>query len=294
MFLLVTLFVSYGTVAVRADIEENQVETEENTVELNKTKATLCKKESLQLEMFGTDETITWKSSKPSVAKVTSDGRVIAKAKGVTIISATVNEKTYKCKVKVRNHVFKKATCTKKSYCKFCNMKKGKVRKHKYKHTVVAPTKKRKGYTYHKCTYCKKSYKDKYKDYNPTSKQVYKDMIALKSKYKEGMTWTNENSYVWKGQENVTGFGCAGFAFILSDAAFGYLPAREHSDFNKIRVGDILWINYGSHFVIVLEKLQDGVIVAEGNFNYSIHWGRYISYDYIKRTGNCVFTRYQQ
>lgn len=121
---------------------------------------------------------------------------------------------------------------------------------------------------------------------------VYQAMIALKSKYPEGMPWTNANYYAWKGGIYTGGYGCAGFAFILSDAAFGDAPARIHTDFNNIREGDILRLYYNTHSVIVLEVHSDGVIVAEGNYNSSIHWGREISYSEIKQTGTYVLTRY--
>lgn len=124
----------------------------------------------------------------------------------------------------------------------------------------------------------------------PTS--VYNAMIALKSSYPEGMTWTNDNYYGWKGGYYTGGYGCAGFAFLLSDAAFGDAPSKIHTDFNGIRQGDIIRLNYNTHSVIVLEVRSDSVIVAEGNYNSSIHWGREISYSEIKRTGSYVMTRY--
>ena len=120
----------------------------------------------------------------------------------------------------------------------------------------------------------------------PSESEVYKAMVALKSDYPEGMAWTNDNGYSWKGGIFSTGYGCAGFAFILSDAAFGDLPARMVSDFiyADIRVGDILRINNDSHSVIVLEKHSDHVVIAEGNYNNSIHWGRKL--DRISSTGS--------
>ena len=66
------------------------------------------------------------------------------------------------------------------------------------------------------------------------------------------------------------------FAFILSDAAFGSLPARELLEFSyaDVRVGDILRVNGDTHSVIILEVHPDHVVIAEGNYNRSIHWGR--------------------
>ena len=83
-------------------------------------------------------------------------------------------------------------------------------------------------------------------------KEVYKKIIALKEKYPEKMPWTDENFYAWKGGIFGGGSGCAGFAFLLSDEAFGDLKARNHSDFTKLRVGDMVRINNDTHFVIIL------------------------------------------
>lgn len=133
----------------------------------------------------------------------------------------------------------------------------------------------------------KKSVKTKKK-----TSAVYNAMIALKAKYPNGTPWTNANFYAWRGGIYYGGYGCAGFAFMLSDAAFGDAPARMHKDFNNIRVGDIVRLYYDTHSVIVLEVEDDGIIVAEGNINASVYWGRKISFSTVKKTGTDVMTRY--
>lgn len=127
----------------------------------------------------------------------------------------------------------------------------------------------------------------------PTSEQVYKSMIELKSDYPEGMPWTNDNYYPWNGGVYSGGYGCAGFAFLLSDAAFGNLPARvgEVNSISDLRVGDILRINNDTHSVIVLEVLNNAVVVAEGNYNSSIHWGRVLSEQKVLAS-DYMMTRY--
>lgn len=127
-----------------------------------------------------------------------------------------------------------------------------------------------------------------------SEKTVYNKMIAMKEQYPEGMPWTNDNFYAWNGGIYTGGYGCMGFAFILSDAAFGTLPARKHTDFSKIRVGDILRINYDTHSVIVLEVKSNSVIIAEGNYNSSIHWEREILLSEIEQSGEYVLTRYPE
>ncbi len=127
----------------------------------------------------------------------------------------------------------------------------------------------------------------------PTEEEVYQRMMALKPSYPEGMRWTNDDGYEWNGGIWSMGYGCAGFAFILSDAAFGYLPARRIYNITiaDVRVGDILRVNNDSHSVIITEVHDDYVVLAEGNYNSSIHWGRIMSAAQVAAS-DYVVTRY--
>ena len=128
-----------------------------------------------------------------------------------------------------------------------------------------------------------------------TEEGVYNAMIALMDEYPEGMPWTNDNFYAWHGGIFSGGYGCAGFAFLLSDAAFGDLPARwvEPVVYADLRVGDIVRVNGDTHSVILLEVRETEVVVAEGNYNSSIHWGRHISKANIE-AGDYVLTRWPE
>lgn len=150
-----------------------------------------------------------------------------------------------------------------------------------------------------------------------TYSQVYDKMIALRydrspdSLYSEGKPWTNfypygtgegsiKDSYTWKGGKikgASSGVGCAAFAFILSDEAFGDMPARAIDrggfTFEDVKVGDILRVNGNSHFVIVLQKSVGGVTVAEGNYNKSVHWGRAMSEAEVMGA-DFIITRYPE
>ena len=83
------------------------------------------------------------------------------------------------------------------------------------------------------------------------------------------------------------------FAMILSDAAFGSIPAFEYTNvvYDKLRTGDILRINNDTHSVIILQKNEDNVVIAEGNYNSSIHWGRVLSRKAVESADYYV-TRY--
>lgn len=140
----------------------------------------------------------------------------------------------------------------------------------------------------------------------PTYTEAYDRMIAIKETYPEGTPWTNyepygrdgKPAYTWgggkiKGAES--GVGCAAFAFLLSDAAFDKLPAtaydRGQFTFEDVKVGDILRVKGNSHFVIVLQKSTVGVIVAEGNYNKTVHWGRAMTVDEVM-DADFIISRY--
>lgn len=125
-----------------------------------------------------------------------------------------------------------------------------------------------------------------------TEDSVREIINGLRTEYPEGMRWTNDNMH-YSPALNLYGLGCEGFALICSDAAFGSLPiSGRHNDFDRIKAGDLLRVNHDTHTVIVLEKKADSVIVAEGNYNSSIHWGRELSRRSLEQGNYHVRTRY--
>ncbi|MEY8494933.1 leucine-rich repeat domain-containing protein [Lachnospiraceae bacterium 29-91] len=141
----------------------------------------------------------------------------------------------------------------------------------------------------------------------PTYDEAYNAMIGMKDEFYEGMPWTNFQPYGNEGERGKyyrfqggpvkgasLGVGCAAFVFLLSDEAFGDLPARTIDKggfkYEDVKVGDILRIN-NSHFVIVLRVASGGVTVAEGNYNKSVHWGRTLSKSEVLNA-NFIVTRY--
>lgn len=75
-------------------------------VKLDRASMNLCVGDKTRLTLTGTSKKAKWKSSKPSVAKVSSQGTVKAQAAGRATVTATVGSKSYKCSVKV-NRTFK-------------------------------------------------------------------------------------------------------------------------------------------------------------------------------------------
>lgn len=126
-----------------------------------------------------------------------------------------------------------------------------------------------------------------------TDENIREILYGLKADYPEGMEWTNDNYY--SSSVLGGGLGCAGFAFLCSDAVFGDLPRTgTHSDFDAIRVGDYVRMNNDTHSVTVLEKRADSIVVTEGNYNSSIHWGREISRKSLEAGNFFVVTRYPE
>ena len=129
----------------------------------------------------------------------------------------------------------------------------------------------------------------------PGSYGVYMTLTKLRAEYPEGTPWTNDNIYKWNGGIFTHGAGCAGFAFLLSDAVFGDLPARKLTGVaaDALRPGDILRMNGDTHSVIVLQNTPYGIVVAEGNYNASVHWDRVISAADAE-SADYVLTRYPE
>lgn len=71
------------------------------TVKLNKTKLELHEGETYSLKLKGSTGTVKWSSNKKSVATVSSKGKVKAIKEGQATITATYNNKKYKCTVTV-------------------------------------------------------------------------------------------------------------------------------------------------------------------------------------------------
>ncbi len=124
-----------------------------------------------------------------------------------------------------------------------------------------------------------------------SEQEAYERIVALRAQYPEGMRWTNDDYYLSPALYQA-GYGCHAFALILSDAAFGSNPGTTYEDLSQVRVGDILRVNYDTHTVVVLEVRDGGVVVAEGNYNASIHWGRVISFGELSRGFMYGITRY--
>lgn len=131
----------------------------------------------------------------------------------------------------------------------------------------------------------------------PTQAKAYDRIVAMKAMYPEGKVWTNASRYASKSGSYSAG-GCMGFAYLMSDAAFGSAPMRDiypsegkPITIAELRVGDILRLP--GHSVVVLEKHGDYITVTEGNYQRKVHWGRKITAAQVKKA-KYYTTRYPE
>lgn len=88
--LLISLFVPLGGQAQAA------------TVKLNKSKVTIRVGSTIKLTVQGTTKKVKWNSDDDTIAKVNENGKVYGKKEGKTLITASVNNKEYRCTVTIK------------------------------------------------------------------------------------------------------------------------------------------------------------------------------------------------
>ncbi len=76
---------------------------EASSIKINSKSKTLKVKQTYKLKILGTNKKVKWSSGNTKVATVSSNGKVTAKKKGITTITAKVGNKKYHCKVTVKN-----------------------------------------------------------------------------------------------------------------------------------------------------------------------------------------------
>lgn len=120
---------------------------------------------------------------------------------------------------------------------------------------------------------------------------VYKILTSLKDEYPQGMEWSGD-LYQWNGGVYSGGYNCLGFAFMLSDKAFGDLPAKKietNITIDTLRVGDVIRVeDYGMQHSVVLEVYDDHIVVVNGLG--TVRWGQVLSADVINTCTTFVLT----
>lgn len=130
----------------------------------------------------------------------------------------------------------------------------------------------------------------------PTQAQVYARILALEEDYPDGSFWGDDTTYKCVNTSySAGGKGCVGFAYLVSEAAFGTeLDLRKVTgdiSIKTVRVGDILRNATNSHSVVVLEILDDSITVLEGNNRDCVRWGRTVTAEEVA-SSSYMLTRY--
>lgn len=147
-----------------------------------------------------------------------------------------------------------------------------------------------------------------------TQQEITDAILSLQEEYPEGMTWTNQSpspAYRWIFPGSLWSMGgCAAFAAIIQDAAIGSykdIPPSWQRVNDNCRSGgvdecavpyswDNLWpgdiIRFDGHSVIIVEKHDDYVTIAEGNYGGKVKWGREITKAGIENSAKYILTRY--
>ncbi len=119
-----------------------------------------------------------------------------------------------------------------------------------------------------------------------TDDEAYAKLMEIKELIPEGTHWGAEKQYI-SGRRY--GYACAAFVFLLQDRLYGTedSPAKPRTvyrlNMSDIRTGDHIRIQNNTHSVIVLQNNGDSITVAEGAYKNTVHWGRVISADELKK-----------
>ncbi len=90
-----------GMAFIIAKVGKKELKCRVHVIDISKSKITIKKGRSYDLDIKGGSEMVSWKSSNKSVVKVSMFGNVKAVGKGNAVISAKIKGKTLKCSVAV-------------------------------------------------------------------------------------------------------------------------------------------------------------------------------------------------
>lgn len=121
---------------------------------------------------------------------------------------------------------------------------------------------------------------------------VASTISGAKSVYPEGCVYPSSKRYAWHGGILYDAGGAEGFAFNISDRVFDSLHAWDHTNFDNIRTGDILYMTNGR--IAVVQKAFDQYFYLCGVEGPSVYWDRYITKTELLKQLTFVRTRYPQ
>lgn len=139
----------------------------------------------------------------------------------------------------------------------------------------------------------------------PITEANIKAMLAEAEKgMPDGTAWTADLFYdyytsCFPGYRQVG--GCNSFAAALSDYIFGKdAPVTKHQDFDKLKVGDVIWLKDGAwgHVVVITDDYPttiDSYMYTNGNNGGEVWWNRYgyiNNWSQTQKAETYVYSRY--
>ena len=113
-----------------------------------------------------------------------------------------------------------------------------------------------------------------------TDEQVTEKLLALKSKYPDGMVWDENTYYDRPGRNGRTArfYACSAFAMQITDEVYGPLTPTRTIPFHSVgdlRPGDILHIWHYTHDIVVVGLDEQKIYYCEGNAGGLVEWGAF-------------------
>lgn len=125
-----------------------------------------------------------------------------------------------------------------------------------------------------------------------TEKNVLSILSDLEDDY-DGDGWAEDDRY--RSDVLGTGYGSQGFAYFISDEIFGDLDVSKNTKFTQMKAGDILYYDYESAYVIILDVDTD-----RDEFSYAyadeyrerVYWDQSGDLNDLDSRYDTVYTRY--
>ena len=117
--------------------------------------------------------------------------------------------------------------------------------------------------------------------------EIRNRIFSLEESFPHDSHWSWDSRHI--NYSGNTMLACHGFAWMLSDAAFGSSPSRTHTDLDNLQIGDIVRTSghaflgperrsEAMHDMVVLLIDNEGTIhFADGNWNSRVRWNMTIN-----------------
>lgn len=109
-------------------------------------------------------------------------------------------------------------------------------------------------------------------------------ILSIQNTLPEGTPMTNENNKWANSVWPFIGTGCMAFAMYVSDQVYGAsspVTIIKNPSPESIKAGDAVRVD-GIHTVVAIAVDEKIIIVCEGNYNGTVHWGRVMSKESLR------------